>query len=189
MKTGSRWKCRLSSVLSVFSMIVFGFFLVSFILLSIFFWFYFSLYFAPHWFCHLNRKTTPIITISHGNSFWGLFNSIFALCVANSLGKLKLRRESGTKFRCTVRIVVGVVGVKWASLCLKSFVLCVLLCAVSALVSKFVKQTEMSRNEMQFLLLLLYFFLPLLPLLLVCLISGASISFCTIKAMVLRIPA
>lgn len=83
-----------------------------------------------------------------------------------------------------------VVGVKWASLCLKSFVLCVLLCAVSALVSKFVKQTEMSRNEMQFLLLLLYFFLPpLLPPFLVCLISGASISFCTIKAMVLRIPA
>lgn len=79
MKTGSWWKCRLLSVLSVFCMIVFGFFLVSFLCL----WFYFSLYFAPHWFCHLKRKTTPIITISHGNNFWGLFNSIFALCVAN----------------------------------------------------------------------------------------------------------
>lgn len=130
MKTGSWWKCRLLSVLSVFCMIVFGFFLVSFLFL----WFYFSLYFAPHWFCHLKRKTTPIITISHGNNFWGLFNSIFALCVANSLGKLKLRRESGTKFR-GVRIVVYALLGSSGQVCVLSLSFCACCFALSARLS------------------------------------------------------
>lgn len=104
-------------------------------------------------------------------------------------GQIEIVAGKRHKISWCTHCCVRVVGVKWASLCLKSFVLCVLLCAVSALVSKFVKQTEMSQNEMQFLLLLLYFFPLLLFLLFVCLISGASISFCTIKAMVLRIPA
>lgn len=100
-----------------------------------FIFFYFLLYFAPHWFCHLNRKTTPIITISHGNSFWGLFNSIFALCVANSLGKLKLRRESGTKFRCTVYALLSELLGSSGQVCVLSLSFCACCFALSARLS------------------------------------------------------